>query len=172
MNKQQITEVPAFYKGYIDKAADLPLLEALIQSLKELQSLPLEQWQLLHQRAYFPGKWTLNELLQHIIDTERIMSYRALAIARGEMQSLPGFDENQYAATSDANERSIAAIFGEWIRLRQSTIDLFESFSDNMLMNVGTANANQICVLALGFIIVGHEQHHLDVVRSLYLPML
>ena len=172
MNKQEITKVPAFYRGYIEKAADLPLSVALRQSLSDLQLLPSEHWQMLHQKAYFPGKWTLNELLQHIIDTERIMSYRALTIARGETQPLPGFDENLYAATSDANERSITAIFGEWVRLRQSTIDLFESFSDSMLLKCGTANSQEICVLALGFIIIGHEQHHLDVVRSLYLPML
>jgi hypothetical protein len=172
MTKDQIGQVPAFYQGYILKSGDKDLISALYFSLSELESLDISLWIELHQQAYFPGKWTLNELIQHIIDTERIMSYRALSFARGESQSLPGYDENAYAALSDANERSIPSLYKEWLALRKSTIDLFESFSSNALMKSGIANGNILSVGALGFIIVGHERHHLDVIQQFYLPLL
>lgn len=170
MTKDQIGPVPSFYQGYVQKVGEIDLLKALNLSLKELEGIDLKLWEKLHRQSYFPGKWTLNELMQHIIDTERIMSYRALCFARGEQRSLPGYDENAYAALSDANERSIPALYKEWICLRKSTIDLFQSFSSQAFMRSGMANDNIMSVGALGFIIVGHERHHLDVIQQLYLP--
>jgi hypothetical protein len=172
MTKDQIGPVPSFYQGYVQKVGEPGLLMALHFSLKKLEMLDISLWGKLHQQSYFPGKWTLNEVIQHILDTERIMSYRALCFARGEVQSLPGYDENAYAALSDANERTIPDLYKEWLALRKSSIYLFESFSNQSMMRSGIANGNSLSVGALGFIIVGHELHHINVIQQLYLPLL
>jgi len=164
--------VPAFYHSYINAVQEDTLEEALAYSLKRLQSLPVEKWELLHQQSYFPGKWTLNELLQHMIDTERIMSYRALTFARQDLIALPGFEENAYAANSFANDRSIAELTDEMVALRMSTYFLFKGFSPAVLNTVGRANGQEIDVISLGYCIVGHELHHLRVIEERYLPIL
>lgn len=169
MNKSQIQHLPAFYKGYIQQAADLSLVSALEESLKALQEMDIERWSAKDGYSYFPGKWTLNELLQHVIDTERVMSYRALAFARGEQQALPGYDENLWAANCEADRHSIQDLLEELMALRKSTIRLFRSFSESALQRSGIANDSRIDVLALGFIIVGHEKHHLKVAEEYYL---
>jgi hypothetical protein len=169
MEKHHIQHQPAFYEGYIAKAGALPLLPALEASLKDLQDIDRLRWMAKHGHSYFPGKWTLNELLQHVIDTERVMSYRALAFARGEQQALPGYDENSWAANCEADGRSIEDLLDELMTLRESTIRLFRSFSAEVLLRSGIANDNRIDVLALGFIIVGHERHHFQVAEEYYL---
>lgn len=166
-----ICHLPDFYKGYVAKAGELPLTEALKASLQKWEQADLEFWNTLHCKTYFPGKWTANEVLQHIIDTERIMSYRALCIARGEEQPLPGYNENVYAAASLADRRSMESLISELTLLRKLTITLFESFDEAMLLQSGVANDNEIDVLALGFIIVGHERHHMDVLESYYFKL-
>jgi hypothetical protein len=169
MNKHQIQYLPDFYKGYVSQAPNLSLLPALEASLQFWQQTDVLRWTAQDGYSYFPGKWTLNELLQHIIDTERVMAYRALAFARGEQQALPGYDENSWAAHSDAHTRSIGSLLEELIRLRQSTIDLFRSLSPAALLRSGIANDHQVDVLALGFIILGHEAHHVQVAERYYL---
>jgi hypothetical protein len=119
--------------------------------------------------AYAPGKWTLKELLQHIIDAERIFAYRSLCIARKETLSLPGFDENVYAANSQANSRSWQSLVEEMKAVRVSTKMLFESFSGEVLNQTGLSNNNRIDVNALGFIMVGHLVHHVGVIKERYL---
>ena len=119
--------------------------------------------------AYAPGKWNLKELLQHIIDGERIFNYRALCFARKETLSLPPFDENLYAENSNANTRSWNVLSNEFINVRRSTEDLFKSFSAVMLQQKGIANNNTLSVLSLGFIIIGHVKHHIKVVEERYL---
>jgi len=169
MEKHHIQHLPAFYRGYIDQAGDLPLLPALELSLKALETRDWSAWQARDGYSYFPGKWTLNELLQHVIDTERVMSYRALAFARGEQQALPGYDENGWAAHCEADRRSIGDLLEELVLVRKCTVKLFGSCSGSALQRSGIANDSQIDVLALGFIIIGHERHHFRVVEQYYL---
>ncbi len=119
--------------------------------------------------AYAEGKWTLKELLQHVIDAERIFNYRALAIARNEQQSLPGFEENDYASSSDANHRSWKELVEELQAVRKTTILLFKSFTSNMYKQVGLANEKPVSVNALGFITIGHLYHHAKIVEERYL---
>lgn len=118
--------------------------------------------------AYAPGKWTLKEMLQHMIDTERIFTYRALAIARKDPANLPGFDENLYAENSHTNRRTWEALSREILAVRSSTKFLFESFSPEMLEATGTFNDNEGRVNTLGFIITGHVYHHLRVAEERY----
>lgn len=122
--------------------------------------------------AYAPGKWTLKEMLQHIIDTERIFNYRALAFARKEPALLPGFEENNYAANSNANTRSWKSLCEELKIVRISTELLFRSFSEEVLNNAGIANNNPTTVHAMGFISIGHLYHHKNIIETRYRPNL
>ena len=119
--------------------------------------------------AYAEGKWTLKEMLQHIIDTERIFAYRALAIARKETATLPGFDENLYADNSNANSRTWDNLTQEIKAVRNSTKILFESFTEEMLQNNGNFSSSNGSANTLGFIIVGHVYHHIKIAKERYL---
>ncbi|GAA3950311.1 DinB family protein [Hymenobacter algoricola] len=137
-------------------------LRQLIGGLSEEQALT----------RYAPGKWTIKEMLLHIVDTERIFSYRALRIARGDQQPLPGFDENAYADASGANERTLSDLLAEYEAVRQATVALFQSFPPAVLDRPGTASNNPLTVRALLFVAPGHEAHHLYILRERYLPLL
>ncbi len=119
--------------------------------------------------AYAEGKWTLKEMLQHMIDTERIFSYRALAIARKETATLPGFEENDYADNSDANRRTWASLVEEMTTVRKATQLMFASFTETMLNNIGKFSSAEGSPLKLGFISVGHVYHHIKVAEERYL---
>jgi hypothetical protein len=108
-------------------------------------------------------------MLLHIIDTERIFCYRALCIARGEKNSLLGFDEDEYAAHSDANNRSWDSLVADFLAVRQSTLLLFKSFSEEAMQRSGLANNNPLTVISAGFIILGHFYHHKGVAVERYL---
>jgi uncharacterized damage-inducible protein DinB len=119
--------------------------------------------------AYAEGKWTLKEVLQHLIDTERIFAYRALAIARKDTTILPSFDENEYAANSKANERDWHSLTEEMHQVRACTRMLFNSFSDETLATTGKFSNNTSSVETLGLIIVGHFYHHVNIIKERYL---
>lgn len=118
--------------------------------------------------AYADGKWTIKQLLGHITDTERIMSYRTMCIARGEKQSLPGFEENDYAENSRHNERTLASIIDEWEAIRKSNIILFSTFNMADVERLGKANNYKISVTAIIHAIVAHEMHHSRVLTERY----
>lgn len=119
--------------------------------------------------AYADGKWTIKELLVHMIDTERIFCNRALRIARNDKTDLPGYDHDAYVPESGANERRLIDIYKEFNVVRQGTIALFNSFTPEMLERKGTANGNALTVLSIGYIIAGHETHHVNVMDEKYL---
>ena len=119
--------------------------------------------------SYAPRKWSLKEMLQHIIDTERIFAFRALCIARGEKQDLPGFNENEYSNNSKANNREWQTMIREFKLVRETTEMLYQSFSENTLQLSGNANGTTVTVNAIGFITVGHLYHHMEVIQERYL---
>ncbi len=119
--------------------------------------------------TYAEGKWTIKELLAHIIDTERIFCNRAIRFARNDKTELPGFDHDLYVKNSSANKRGISEIIKEFNLVREATIALFNSFTEEMLNRSGKANGNDLTVLAIGYIIAGHEQHHINVIKERYL---
>lgn len=121
------------------------------------------------QSSYAPGKWTIMEILLHLMDAERIFAYRALRFARKDKTELAGFDENLYAPNSKANSKKILNVVKEFSLLRASTIELFAGFDEEMLAQTGTANGNHIRVNALPFIICGHEIHHMKVIEDRYI---
>jgi len=119
--------------------------------------------------TYADGKWSIKELLAHMIDTERIFCNRALRIARNDKTDMPDYNHDTYAPESGANERRLIDIYKEFNVVREGTIALFNSFTPEMLERSGTANGNPFTVLAIGFIISGHEIHHINVMNEKYL---
>ncbi len=165
--------VPGTYPPYYDNYISLVNEEDVLTALEQQQSFIDHFFNSIDEHkagyAYAPGKWTLKQLLQHLIDSERIFSYRALTFARKDAASLPGFEENDYAEVSNANVRQWSALCKEMKAVRQSTIALFESFSAENMLSSGIANENPITVVALGYAIAGHVYHHKRIIEERYL---
>ncbi|MFN3529211.1 MAG: DinB family protein [Bacteroidia bacterium] len=121
------------------------------------------------EKSYAEGKWTIKELIQHLIDSERIFAFRALSIARGEQTPLPGYEHNDYVTASDANRRTMYNLMREFACVRDASIALFESFSPAMLAKKGIANKTEATVESIGRVIVGHEIHHMNIIKERYL---
>lgn len=159
-----------YYQHYINLVNDnsnfIDELEKVHQQTNETLDLITEE---KAASAYADGKWTIKELLVHLIDTERIFCTRALCFARNDKTNLPGYDHDNYVTHSAANERSLCDIAKEYDLVRASTIALFKSFTKEMLNREGTANNNPLTVLAIGYIIAGHEIHHINVLKEKYL---
>ncbi|PHS51677.1 MAG: damage-inducible protein DinB [Lutibacter sp.] len=171
MNSNQINEneYAPFYKNYITSLGDVYLLDILNDSLQELlatvKDLPEEK--LVYR--YAKGKWTIKELLQHIIDAERVLSYRALRFSRNDITDLHGFNEDWYVDNSNGNDRNFNELLHELTLIRKASISLFNSFSNEMLTMTGSANGSLMSVRALGFVIAGHQMHHLKIIKEKYL---
>ncbi len=171
MNAAELNEneYNPFYRRYILALGEVDLFEILNASYEELlitvKDLPEEKLTF----RYDEGKWTIKELLQHLIDTERIMSYRALRFSRNDATELQGFDENWYVENSNGNERNFNDLMEEFTCTRRASISLFKSFTDEMLTLSGIANGSDMTVRALGFVIAGHQMHHLKVIKERYL---
>lgn len=119
--------------------------------------------------AYADGKWTVKQLVQHLIDCERIFAYRSLWVARNAPDPLPGFDENAFAEMADVSNRTLQDLKNEFIAVRTSTNALFNSFTNEDLQRRGISNTKEITVNALGFIIIGHLTHHYNILKERYL---
>ncbi len=169
MSKPVDGTFPTYFKNYIDLVVEDNLKDALKNQESDINNFFVSIPEAKSNDPYAPGKWTLKELLQHIIDTERIFNYRALALARKEKNSLPGFDENEYAANSNANNRNWKDLCEELIAVRKATVILFNSFTDEVLHHSGFANNKPVTVLALGYVIAGHLNHHKKIVEERYL---
>jgi hypothetical protein len=161
--------IPPFYKAYVKLVEHPDVLQAMrisgYRTMELIHSIPEAKTDF----RYAEGKWSIREVLCHMIDAERIFSYRALRFARNDKTPLSGFDENEYARHLNASARSLKQIGDEMQHLRTTSVDLFESFNAEMLKLKGTANGNEMSVVALGFIIAGHETHHCKVLRERYL---
>jgi uncharacterized damage-inducible protein DinB len=127
--------------------------------------------QLSDEKAHFryeEGKWSVKEIIGHLIDTERIMAYRALCISRGEEKPLPGYDHNDYVANGQFDQRNLQSLSNEYDALRNANINMFSSLGKQQMQRTGTANNNPVSVRALAFIIAGHEKHHLNILEQRY----
>jgi uncharacterized damage-inducible protein DinB len=164
------------FEKYIQRYLDLIPSENWVKELKKVGEKTISLYSYLTEEqskfAYAEGKWTLKEVLLHLSDTERVFQYRILAFARGEKSELPGFDEENYAANSFANERSLESLLEEYQLVRKSSQILLETLNPSVLSNIGIANGNQISVETICQLIVGHNIHHLNVVEERYLPEL
>ena len=162
-------EVATYYLPYITLAKGTSLVEALEHAGRETDALarriPAEKG----DHRYAEDKWTIKEVIQHVIDAERIFAYRALRFARNDATPLPGFDENEYTPAARAARRTLAELFDELATVRAATISLFASFDQEMLMRNGTANGKTMSVRGLGWTTAGHALHHLRVIEERYL---
>jgi hypothetical protein len=167
--RPDLTRVPEFYHNYINQVKEDDLMTAFANQtpalLKFLTSIPKEKY----DHAYAPGKWTVKEVLQHLIDGERIFCYRALRFARKDPTPLPGFDENLFAETAKADKREWNDLVEELKAVRRSSELLFGSFDEEQLNASGVSNNHSNYVLGFGYITVGHSLHHMKVISERYL---
>lgn len=163
------SEYPIYYHNYVLKANKSSIKEGFDQSLNQFAIIENHLKGVDGDYKYQEGKWSIKELLLHIIDTERIFSYRALCIARGETNSLPGFDQDEYVANCNASNRTLTSVIEEYRAVRKATAQLFVNFNTSELMSQGIANGNTISVRAIALIILGHETHHIEILENRYL---
>jgi hypothetical protein len=172
MKRSELNPLPDYFDRYINKCDDIELLDAIDLSITELESITIDEWNSLGDTSYAPGKWSVKDILQHLIDTERIFSYRALVYARGEKQAVLSYDENMYALSANAASRDIPVLIQE-LKLSHASIKyLFGSFSPDMLSKMCQGFAGEYSVASVGFILPGHQRWHFDVIKETYLPLL
>lgn len=162
-------EYAPFYAGYVAGVPDGDLIALLEQQGRETATLLGAISEEKANYRYAPGKWTIREVLGHIVDGERVFSYRALTFARGDAGPLPSFDENAWASASNAGRRAMKELLDEYRAVRAATVALFRSFSDEEFARSGVASKNPVTVRALAYIVAGHERHHLRILRERYL---
>ena len=169
MKNIERSEYSDYFEYYINLNPNDTIIEGLENQLKVtidfFKNLPKEKL----EYQYEVGKWTPKDILQHIIDTERVFSYRALRFARFDETPLPSYDENEFSASANSNVRSIEELIEEYTITRTSTILLFKSFSELMLKSVGIASEASNSVRAIGYVITGHDIHHINVIKERYL---
>lgn len=166
----QPSEYASYYGNYIAQVSEeYTLIEELEISLhrfiKFVQNIPMDKF----DYRYAEGKWTIKDIIQHIIDAERVFAYRALRFARNDKTALPGFEENDYVAEANSGKRTIMELLTELSAVRHATLLLFKSFNSEQMLRSGIASNNPMSVRALGFVIIGHQNHHQKVFEERYL---
>lgn len=159
---------PDYFRNYIKLVKDEHLIDALSKNEKQFGTFLAQVPEDYGGYRYQNGKWTVKQVIQHLLDTERIFSYRALRFARNDRTPLPGFDENEYIFHCTPTGRTLEELSNEFTNLRLSTIDLFRSFDEEAFKRNGTANEEEVSVEAIGFIIVGHTIHHHTILKERY----
>lgn len=168
MSQLKSDEFPAFYATYIDTVFGdvMQVLNEQITSFPAfLDAVPAGR----SEYAYAEGKWTIKEVVGHVLDTERIMAYRALRFARNDTKALPGFEQEDFVLNARFNERSLASLAEEFVLLRKSNVALFSTFNDIELNRRGLASDRLISVRAFLYIIAGHLNHHKNIIKERYL---
>jgi len=163
-------EYPQYASIYISQIEDTwSLVEELEVSvhnfIRFVQNIPMDK----HDYRYAEGKWTIKDIIQHLIDTERIFAYRALRFSRNDVTELPGYDQDLFVDTAFANQRHMKDLLTEFSTVRHSTMQLFASLNTEQLLRSGIASGYNVSVRALGFMIVGHQYHHVKVFQERYL---
>lgn len=163
------SEYNPYYKGYIERYDGKPIIEALVAQ-KELCSRFFNEFPVdKSEYRYEEGKWTPKEIFLHINDTERVMAYRALRFSRNDLAPLVGFEQDDYVEHGAAADRTIQDLQLEFDHIRSSTISLFQHLPQGKMTNIGTASDSPISVRALGYIILGHVDHHYQIIKERYL---
>jgi uncharacterized damage-inducible protein DinB len=161
-------EYAAYYGRYIDQvpAEDVlgVLSGGLIETAAWLRSLPPER----ASYRYAPDKWTVREVVGHVVDTERVFANRAFRFARADTQPIPGMDQDEYVRHAGFEGRALSSLIDEFERLRKANLELFRSFGETELARRGTASGYEVSVRALLFILAGHERHHRRILQERY----
>lgn len=158
-----------YYQKYLDLVKGEDIFRILVEQNMESQNILNSFSESRGGFRYAEGKWTVKEVIGHMMDVERIFAYRALCIARGEQQPLPGMDQNNYVAFGNFNKRQLFDLNYEYRLLRESNILLFGGFDKSVLQNRGVASGYDVTVLALMFMTAGHEKHHLNILTERYM---
>ncbi|HEX4958312.1 MAG TPA: DinB family protein [Lacibacter sp.] len=169
MAKPLSTDHPPYFKKYIDLVSGDEIQEAFKTQQTQLATMLNAIPDSKADYAYAEGKWTVKQLLQHVIDAERIFAYRALWIARKAAEPLPGFDEDAFASVADVSQRSLQDLKNELVAVRTATQYLFSSLGEDELQRRGIASGKEVTVNAIGFITLGHWLHHFTVLQERYL---
>jgi uncharacterized damage-inducible protein DinB len=163
------TEYAPYYVRYISRVPEGSIVETLEKQMNDmlglLRGIPEERG----DHRYAEGKWSIKEVIGHVLDAERIFAYRALRFARGDRTELAGFEQDDYVKTANFDSRTLADLAAEYEHVRRSTISLFRALNEEAWARTGLANENEVSVRALAFVMAGHELHHADVLRELYL---
>jgi hypothetical protein len=169
MKNLQANEYVPYQMNYIKLVSEQNIVKGLKDQKEEMihffSSIPVFK----QEFRYDEGKWTIKDLLLHLIDAERIFAYRALRIARNDATALPGFDENEFVLASQANEREFVSLLDEYANVRDATISLFSSFSESDVLKLGTASNASVSVRGIGYCVLGHELHHKQIIIERYL---
>ena len=170
MQKPTRNEYPQnkYFSFYIEQVDNQNVIETLTVNKDVVVNLYKSLSEEQKNFRYDVGKWSPHEILGHLTDTERVFGFRALCIARGEKQSLPGFDENEYAEGAKFSEVSFESLLEQYRLVRESSLALFKSFSQEVCSQIGSANGNAVSSRALVWMIAGHEIHHLKVLKEKY----
>lgn len=170
MAKPDRKEYPEFYQTYINALeVEDTLLNHLETSLKHFEEVMSEIAFSQQEYRYAEGKWTIKEIVQHLIDTERVFVYRALRYSRKDSSSLLSFDENSFVTNYEVNKRNFDDMLNEFTLLRRSTVFMFQDFEEEILDRAGKVGDQSISVRAIGYICSGHVIHHLKVIKERYL---
>lgn len=167
--KPNPSTLTAYQKAYVDLVREGDLIHILDGNSKRVFQLLFSLTSDKLKYRYAEGKWSIPQILVHMIDTERIFSYRILCIARGDKTPLPGYEENDYAKACNADERNFNDILEEYIIVRKSTLSLLKSLNESYLLNQGITNNTPVSVLTLCYMLAGHEIHHVSVIKEKYI---
>jgi uncharacterized damage-inducible protein DinB len=171
MNKPGADEYAAYYQKYVGLLPDADIVAILGQQMQSTRALLASIDEAQAGSRYAPDKWSIKELVGHLIDTERVFAYRAMRFARNDQVPLSGFEQDDYVRNGDFDSRSLADLAAEFEHLRRSNIHFFQGLSEDAWARRGTANDSEVSVRAVAHIIAGHEVHHVQILKTRYLGM-
>ncbi len=169
VGRPEKSEYAFYYEAYISLVEGNDVIARLEAQILETSALLEGVSEVTGTFRYAEGKWSVKELIGHIIDTERIMAYRALRIARNDQTPIEGFEQEPYIENSNFDDRNMNSLIEEFGALRRSNIIMFNNFAETAWMRMGTASENPVSARALAYIIAGHELHHIKILRERYL---
>jgi uncharacterized damage-inducible protein DinB len=169
MKRPLPSEYPSFYKHYVDNVKTNNIIKELRDQVIDIQAIISEIPEEKEEFLYAPGKWTIKEIIGHIIDTERVLGYRAMRFARKDKTPLPGYDEDHYVANGNFNKQTLYSLGHEFAIVREANLALFKTWDEEALSQVGVANGLDVTVRSLLFMIAGHATHHMGVIKEKYL---
>ncbi|MCM3123209.1 DinB family protein [Mesobacillus sp. AQ2] len=169
LKRPDLEEFPVYMRSYVQLIPEGDIIQILNGQMASTQEIFSAVTEKQAEYRYAEGKWTLSEVLGHLTDTERIMNYRILRIARGDKSPLMGFDENEYVQEASFNERPIADLLEDYQNVRRATISLLKGLPQKSLQNKGNANGFEVTVETIAYMIAGHELHHIKIIQEKYL---
>lgn len=160
--------MPQYWDRYINLVPDVELSQAFDDSLRQLDQLDRAALARVGDKTYEPGKWTVKDIFQHVSDAERVLCYRSLVFARRDGTTPSGFEQDIFAQNALPSRRSMDELLDELIMVRRSTKAMYDSFTDEMLTARGISWESETAVLDMGFTIIGHQIHHLNIIAERY----